>query len=177
MNLPNEADIEQFFGRNPQLRSWPRRTFRGIMSSLRNNCNAFFIGSLVLGCGLNVVLSVLLPYVLYLGLTFTYFGLYSLDKLRVAFTPKRGLRDGVDIAIWLVFAGWVAFSDLYWWHSLYGVYMGSPALFSVLGLLAIQDKTLISSAVRRSYRGLRGTRPAATPAEPETVAARAPEHV
>jgi hypothetical protein len=107
------------------------------------------------GCGFNSTLSVLLRY-LYMSLTFTPCGLYSVLKLRDLFPVRRGLWLSKDEIIWWSFAVVVASSDVLWCFSDVVVWLGPPVLFPTVMLLAIHSETAILTAVRQWCRGFRG---------------------
>lgn len=173
--LPDETEIDQLYARRPRLWALPRSVFRvstRITTTLKSNDpkrrtkkKMLYLCCIVYACGFNTLLSSFLPHALYLGLTFTYSGLYSLLKLRGIFPGQRGSSFWKGALRWLLFAAVVGFSDEFWWFTDYGLFSGSPVLFPMLAWLVIYSKAPIFTTMIQWFRGFRGTASATTPGD------------
>jgi hypothetical protein len=84
---------------------------------------------------INATLSNWLPSVIYLGLTFTYFGLHTLHLLFWKIVGPRRTSKGRLTAWktpWALLAIIAALSDVFWWFTNAGYYIGAPVLFPSL---------------------------------------------
>nr|KAK5446842.1 hypothetical protein LTR18_002420 [Exophiala xenobiotica] len=176
--LLNQATVDHLYAKRPRLWALPRSIFRAstwITNYLKSSDptrrrlrKVLYLCCFLVGCGVSLGLSLFLAGPLYVGLTFTFFGLYSVLKIRDLFSARRGLWLSKNEIIWWSFAVVVVGSDLLWWYgadenfdfivgSIVGVWLGSPVLFPTLMLLAIHsDWNTTLTAVRQWCRGFRG---------------------
>jgi hypothetical protein len=149
-SLINVRAVNEFLSRIPIYRV-PLVRFSSSIASYKNaptKKQRIINGcAIVASAGLNVVLSFTLPSILYLGLSFTSFGLYALHKVFWSVIDRKDRR------FWLLFAVVVVGSDLWWWYDTVGHYAGVGVLFPGLTLWAFHSKEMLL----RVWKGMTAT--------------------
>jgi hypothetical protein len=105
----------------------------------------------LLATSISIFLSLFLPVSLYVGLTYTYFGLYGLFKLRETVPTHRGCAWCEDARVWGLFILVSQGGNLFWWYTYAGTYIGAPVLFPMAALAVIHSETVILAAGRRWF--------------------------
>ncbi|KAJ9611705.1 hypothetical protein H2200_004889 [Cladophialophora chaetospira] len=185
----SETRINQFITQDPEHHASLRRFLEAFLRAVnylkqddgprRNIRSGLSIFALGTACGINAALCVRLPFTMYLGLTFTFFGLHGLYQLRMVLARRRRLsaRSTKDETNCLFFLLVVGTADAVELTSDFGHLVGASALLPLLALMVIQSERLVASAYGALRRRFHRRRRAAIASDPGRQVSPAPLQV